>query len=182
MKARELESMSKFLSLVLRHKPKLIGVKMDKQGWVDTKELCEKCQDFGKDIDLEFLYFIVADNEKKRFTFNADKSRIRANQGHSIDIDLGYEPTEPPKLLFHGTAELFLDGILRNGLVKRKRRHVHLSPDEETAFKVGSRHGQPIILTILAKAMHKAGHIFYISENGVWLTDEVPPEFILLDF
>ena len=169
---------SKFMSLVLRHQPELIGLELDEQGWVAVADLMEKAKTKGYHLDLETLKYVVENNDKKRFAFNEDFSRIRANQGHSVEIDLGYEPTVPPAFLYHGTADKYVDAILKEGLKKRSRHHVHLSVDTETAHKVGSRHGKPIILKINAKAMSSAGHLFYVSDNGVWLAEEVPVEFI----
>jgi putative RNA 2'-phosphotransferase len=169
---------SKFMSLVLRHQPELIGLELDEQGWVAVEDLVEKAKIKGYHLDLDTLKYVVENNDKKRFAFNEDFSRIRANQGHSVEIDLGYEPTLPPEFLYHGTADKYMNAILKEGLQKRSRHHVHLSVDTETAHKVGSRHGKPIILKINAKAMSAAGHAFYVSDNGVWLAEEVPMEFI----
>lgn len=169
---------SKFMSFVLRHQPELIGLAPDEQGWVSVQDLIEKAQTKGIILDLELLKEVVENNEKKRFAFKEDFTYIRANQGHSITVNLGYQPTTPPPILYHGTADKYLEEILEEGLQKRSRHHVHLSVDVETAKKVGSRHGKPIILKINANAMFEAGMLFYVSENGVWLTDEVPIAFI----
>jgi putative RNA 2'-phosphotransferase len=122
---------------------------------------------------------IVTTNDKKRFAFSEDGRRIRANQGHSVEVDLGYRPQTPPEFLFHGTATRFLDSVRLGGSQKRERHHVHLSLDEESAFKVGGRHGKPVILRVQAAAMAASGHHFFLSDNGVWLTDHVPAEFIV---
>jgi putative RNA 2'-phosphotransferase len=170
--------LSKFMSLVLRHNPGLINIELDEQGWTDVGMLITKINKFGKAIDLEVLTLIVENDSKKRYAFNADKTKIRASQGHSVKIDLGYSPETPPEFLYHGTAGKFVDSILKSGIQKRNRHHVHLSPDIETAVKVGKRHGKPIVFKIKAKDMFVQGFVFFISENGVWLTSEVPAKFI----
>ncbi len=174
--------LSKFLSLVLRHQPELIGIEVDEQGWVSVSELRKKAAAYGKAFSMEMLEYIVDTNSKKRFAFSEDKRKIRASQGHSIEIDLGYQPQVPPAILFHGTATHVVESILQSGLEKRKRTHVHLSADHDTAIKVGSRHGMPVIFEVAAKEMQAAGHLFYLSENGVWLTDAVPAEFLSVKF
>ena len=178
MENPKLKKLSKFLSLVLRHRPEVIDIELTSQGWANTKELIEKCQAQGRKIDFETLKQVVAQNDKKRFAFNDDYSQIRASQGHSIPIDLGYTHQEPPEVLYHGTATRFLGSIYAQGLIKGKRHHVHLSTNRDTALKVGQRHGKPVILEIAAQKMVNAGHTFYLSENGVWLTEQVPPEFL----
>lgn len=166
-----INSISKFLSYVLRHKPAAIGLNLDQEGWANIEELIEKADiRFSRDMLLE----VVATSEKKRFAISDNGQSIRANQGHSITVDLGLEPVEPPELLFHGTATRFLDSIQEQGLRPQDRKHVHLSADIETATKVGKRHGKPVILTIPAQKMHLQGHPFFKSENGVWLTGFVP--------
>lgn len=175
---KTLKEISKFLSLVLRHKPELIGLTMDSNGWVDVDELMEKSRLKGRGFDFETLEEVVFTNDKQRFTFNEDYTKIRANQGHSVPVDLQFEPTEPTGYLFHGTVEKFLEGIREEGLQKRSRLHVHLSKDLETAVKVGSRRGKPVILKIDAVSMFRDGYPFYLSKNGVWLCDEVPARYI----
>jgi putative RNA 2'-phosphotransferase len=175
----KLVKISKFLSLVLRHQPELIGLELDPQGWADVAELLDRAARHGKPITREQLEQAIATNDKQRFALSPDGTRIRANQGHSVEVDLGLVPQEPPELLYHGTARQFLEPIRAEGLVAGKRQHVHLSADVPTALKVGSRHGQPVPLTVRAGAMHRDGLAFYRSENGVWLTDNVPPEFIV---
>jgi putative RNA 2'-phosphotransferase len=169
---------SKFLSLVLRHEPQRIGLILDPSGWVEVEALLTACRHHGMPIERADLEEVVATNEKKRFAYSDDGQRIRASQGHSIEVSLGYTPQSPPSQLFHGTATRFLDSIRKDGLNKRERHHVHLSADAETAQKVGQRHGKPAILIVLAEAMHSRGHTFFLSENGVWLTEQVPVEFI----
>jgi putative RNA 2'-phosphotransferase len=169
---------SKFLSLVLRHEPEQIGLQLDSAGWVEVDTLLAACRQHGTPITREELDEVVATNEKKRFAFSDDRQRIRANQGHSVEVSLGYVSQSPPPRLFHGTATRFLESIRAEGLIKRERHHVHLSADTQTAYQVGQRHGKPVILTIRADAMHAAGHVFHLSENGVWLTEHVPTRFI----
>lgn len=173
-----LVSTSKFLSLVLRHDPGVIGIALDANGWVDVDELLAACERAGKRVSRELLEEIVSTSDKKRFSFSEDGRRIRANQGHSVNVDLGLRPMEPPDVLYHGTAERNLGSILRQGLVKGKRHHVHLSADTDTAKAVGRRHGTPVVLSIDAAAMVEDGFSFYRSENGVWLVDEVPAKYI----
>ena len=169
---------SKFLSLVLRHKPDTIGLTLDENGWADTKELLDKINNNDFKLTLDELKSVVENNDKKRFLFSPDFSKIRANQGHSIKVDLELTEKIPPENLFHGTAEKNLQSIKGKGLIKGQRHHVHLSADKETAYKVGQRYGNPIILIIKANQMQEQGLKFYQSENGVWLTDTVSPHFI----
>lgn len=170
--------LSKFLSLILRHKPEVINVQLDKNGWADTQELLKKMNMQGKKIDFDLLKEVVATNNKKRFLFNDDLTKIKANQGHSIEIELGLEAIIPPEFLYHGTATKNLDSILVSGINKGSRHHVHLSLDEGTAINVGQRHGKPLVLKIRALEMHEKGIAFYKTENNVWLTDFVAVEFI----
>lgn len=170
--------LSKRLSLVLRHDPASIGLTLDDGGWAAVEDLLRCLGQSGMPATLEHLQEVVSGNDKQRFRFSNDGLRIRANQGHSIAVELDLEPIEPPDLLYHGTATRFLDSILREGLQKRSRQHVHLSRDIQTATAVGTRHGKPVILTVRARDMRIAGHHFYLSENQVWLTDEVPVTFI----
>lgn len=189
MKSKALVSMSKFLSLVLRHKPQILGLKMNSEGWVDVDELIREFNVYQKadSKDSKFglspltkpiLDEIVAKNNKKRFAYSKDGWSIRASQGHSVDIDLKLNPKIPPECLFHGTAKQFVDPILKSGLKRMKRKHVHLSSTEDTAIKVGSRHGKPQVLRIRAREMQKDGFDFFLSDNGVWMVDEVPAKYI----
>lgn len=171
-------SKSKFLSLVLRHKPETIGITLDANGWIDVDALLTAMAAHGRPLSLPDLERIVRENDKTRFALSEDNKRIRANQGHSVEVDLALQPQAPPEKLFHGTVEKFLPSILRDGLQKGQRHHVHLSPDVETAIKVGERRGKPIILEISSGEMHRNGHAFFVSGNGVWLVDQVPPPFI----
>ncbi|MGH6815504.1 MAG: RNA 2'-phosphotransferase [Hyphomicrobiaceae bacterium] len=174
----DLTKTSKFLSLVLRHRPDRIGLALDVNGWVSVADLIEQARVHGVRLDRELIRRVVATNDKKRFALSADGTKIRANQGHSIDIDLGLEPCQPPEFLFHGTADRALDNIRKHGLRPGKRRHVHLTGDAATARAVGARHGRPLVLRIRAGAMCKDGRDFYMSDNGVWLTAQVPVAFI----
>ena len=169
---------SKFMSLVLRHEPAKAGLTLDEGGWADIDALIAGSH--GR-LTHERLLAAVADNNKRRFAISDDGKRVRARQGHSVPVDLGLGAVEPPATLFHGTVEKFMDAIEREGLDKRARQHVHLSPDRETATIVARRRGKPVTLRVDAKAMHAAGHAFLLSENGVWLTDAVPPEFLKRD-
>jgi putative RNA 2'-phosphotransferase len=177
MQKRQIK-ISKFLSLVLRHRPHKIGLTLDEAGWVPVADLLQACNGHGFALSLAELEAVVAQNDKSRFAFSADGSLIRANQGHSIDVNLGYTPLEPPDYLFHGTAERFLAAIQAQGLVKGQRHHVHLSTNEATARQVGQRHGRPVILKVHSRAMHRDGYLFYLAENGVWLTEAAPPEYL----
>lgn len=174
---KELIKTSKFLSYVLRHKPHAIGLHLDGQGWASVAELIDAAAKNGKNLDQELIQTVVDTNDKKRFTMSEDGKKIRANQGHSIKIDLGLEPVKPPKHLYHGTAERFMGSISKKGLLPSGRHHVHLSADVETAVKVGMRHGVPVVLRIESGKMHQNGMAFYVSDNGVWLTDQVEPKY-----
>ena len=175
---RDLTKLSKFLSLVLRHKPEEIGITLDEAGWVDVVVLLDAFERYGDRVSRAMLDEVVATSDKKRFAFSDDGTRIRASQGHSIEVELGYEPAVPPEYLFHGTATRFLEAVRKEGLKKMKRHHVHLSLDEKTASAVGTRHGKLAMLRVRAGEMHRAGVAFYVSANGVWLTDEVPAAHI----
>ena len=177
---KELARLSKFLSLVLRHEPSRIGLTLDSGGWVTVDELLRAVTQAGLPLTRVTLARIVAENDKQRFRFSEDGLRIRANQGHSVAIDLGLTPLTPPDLLYHGTATRFLESIRQEGLRPQSRQHVHLSPDVTTATKVGQRHGKPVVLTVKSGAMHSAGYHFYQSDNGVWLTAHVPPSYLMI--
>lgn len=170
---------SKFLSLVLRHKPEAIGITLEEGGWVQVDELLAGMARKGRAIDFQQLAEIVETNNKRRFAFDETRTKIRAVQGHSQEVALGYTPVEPPPQLFHGTVERFLSSIREKGLLRGQRQHVHLSRDMETAQIVGKRRGNPVVLSVDAHAMHRDGHEFYLAENGVWLTDHVPALYIL---
>lgn len=169
---------SKFLSFILRHKPESIGLSLDTHGWADIEDLLTKASTKEMNITYDELLYIVQNNDKKRFSISEDGKRIRANQGHSINVYLELKEEVPPKVLYHGTATKFLDSILSSGINKRTRQYVHLSRDAETAVSVGKRHGNPIVLVINSAQMYKDGFKFYLSENLVWLTDNVPTKYI----
>lgn len=171
-------SLSKFLSLVLRHEPERLGLKLDSAGWVSVDELLAAISRQKTPITRERLEQIVATSEKKRFAFDETGTKIRASQGHSVDVELGYEPQVPPEILYHGTVEKFLPSIRTQGLIKGERHHVHLSADQTTAIKVGERRGKPVLLTVRSGEMQRAGHVFFRSANGVWLTEHVPAVFL----
>ena len=169
---------SKYLSLVLRHQPELIGLNLDKAGWVETEVLLKAMNRAGRRCNREQLEEVVRDNDKQRFQFNENKTRIRATQGHSLQIELEYEAVQPPDILLHGTPTKFVEAIRGQGLKKQSRHHVHLHCDSGLAKTVGKRRGKPVVLTIDAKAMVAAGYEFFVTPNQVWLTDHVPPQFI----
>jgi putative RNA 2'-phosphotransferase len=169
---------SKFLSLHLRHQPGDLGLTLEAGGWVPVADLLAGAAVIGFPITPDELADLVRVSDKQRFAFDAAGTRIRANQGHSAEVDLQLEPAEPPGVLFHGTADRFLHAIRRDGLLKMARHHVHLSPDTATAAKVGSRHGRLVVLEVDAAGMRFAGYTFYKSANGVWLVDAVPPEYL----
>ena len=184
MDAKREKKISKFLSLILRHKPETIGLELDSEGWALLSDILEKT-----DYKLHEIEQVVENNDKKRFTLEFPHpnwgpmrcltgARIRANQGHSIDVDLKLEAQTPPDVLYHGTVGKFLGLIMKDGLKKMSRQHVHLSADLETASKVGTRRGSPIILEVDAKQMHEDGLEFFISDNGVWLSDSVPAKYL----
>lgn len=178
MTPKQLNRVSRKLSLVLRHKPEAIGLTMDRQGYAEIDHLLDRLAAHGLRINRSELETIVAENDKKRFAFDETGTKLRASQGHSINVDLDMEEIVPPDKLYHGTATRFLNSIRKTGLERRSRQHVHLSDNLTTARQVGSRHGVPVILTVDAAAMHAAGHAFYRSANGVWLTDNVPTEYL----
>lgn len=172
------ERLSKFLSLVLRHHPETAGIMLDEHGWADVSELLQGVAATGRSMDKTLLEDIVATDAKSRYSFNADHTLIRANQGHSIPVDVELPEEIPPEQLYHGTATRFLDSILKEGLRHQSRLYVHLSPDEVTAEAVGARHGKSIVLRVRAQAMFEDGYIFFLSRNGVWLCEEVPVKYL----
>lgn len=169
---------SKFLSLVLRHEPQKIGIVLDEAGWVAVDELLAKAAAAGRAMTRAQLAEVVATSDKRRFAFSEDGLRIRASQGHSVAVDLGLPPREPPPELWHGTASRSIASILRTGLDKRARHHVHLTADRATAVAVGARYGVPVLLRVAAAAMAADGHVFHCSDNDVWLVDAVPAEYL----
>ena len=173
-----MRSTSKFLSLILRHKPQIIGIELDEHGWADVDELISRV----KNLDRATLEQIVATDEKQRYSFSADKKLIRANQGHSIPVDVELAESEPPEILYHGTSESFGSAIIAQGLLKMSRLYVHLSSDIETAEKVGRRHGKPKIFLVESLKMFNDGYKFFRSVNGVWLTEHVPAKYLKESF
>lgn len=169
---------SKFISLILRHKPETIGIALDEHGWANVEELIEGVTKTHK-LDMETLERIVAEDEKQRYSFNEDKTLIRANQGHSIPVDVELEEVVPPETLYHGTGEKYVASIDAQGLIPKSRLYVHLSGDKETARTVGARHGKPVIYEVKSGEMHRDGFKFYRSANGVWLTKEVPVKYLV---
>ena len=178
---QRLMKVSKFLSKHLRHEPEGLGLTLEPGGWVAVDDLLGGAAKRRFPITREELDWVVAENDKQRFSFDETGAKIRANQGHSTEVDLQLAAAEPPERLFHGTVGMFLEAILADGLKKMNRHDVHLSKDVETAAKVGRRRGKPVILVIDAARMAADGYTFRVSENGVWLTDHVPPEYISLE-
>lgn len=173
--------LSKWLSYVLRHNSDGAGVALDSAGWTGVDDLLEAAQKHGHGMKRKELEEVVATSDKQRFAFNEDRTRIRANQGHTVPVDLQLPAMTPPAVLYHGTPTRFVESILRNGLRPQQRHHVHLSTEIRTAVQVGNRRGEAVLLRIDAARMHAAGHVFYRSENGVWLTDHVPPSYLAQD-
>ena len=179
MKDKEQTKISKYIALLLRHHPEEADLFMDEHGWVDTQALIAGIQKTYPDFDMDYLEKIVREDEKQRYAFNEDRTKIRASQGHSVQVDVELKETEPPQYLFHGTGEKYVNSILEKGLIPGSRLYVHLSKDPDTAYKVGQRHGRPVIFTVRAGDMYKNGYRFYLSANGVWLTDTVPVEYLI---
>ncbi|MBQ9063744.1 MAG: RNA 2'-phosphotransferase [Eubacterium sp.] len=170
---------SRFISLILRHKPETIGITLDEHGWADVQELIDGINHSGGHfLDMEGLEEIVRSDEKQRYSFNEDHTLIRANQGHSIPVDVELEEKTPPDVLWHGTGEKYVDSIDAQGLIPKSRLYVHLSSDVETAMKVGSRHGRPVIYEIDCKQMSQDGYRFFESANHIWLTKKVPVKYL----
>lgn len=178
MDPKRLVRVSKFLSLHLRHEPAALGMTLEPGGWVPVAALLAGAAATRFPISSDELVAVVRGSDKQRFAFDETGEKIRANQGHSAEVDLQLEPAEPPAVLYHGTADRFLASILRDGLDKMARHHVHLSADTATASKVGSRHGRLVLLAVAAAAMRADGHQFFRSANGVWLVDAVPPRYL----
>ncbi|MDA9543399.1 RNA 2'-phosphotransferase [Bradyrhizobium sp. CCBAU 45321] len=166
------------MSLILRHQPETIGLVLDSHGWASIDDLIAKGNAAGTKFGRDDLLRVVAESDKKRFSLSPETDRIRAAQGHSVSVELGLAPQEPPSILYHGTATRFVEAILSEGLKPQARQQVHLSSDEATAQRVGQRHGKPHIFKVDAGSMHAKGFNFFRAENGVWLTDHVPPEFL----
>lgn len=177
---KRLITVSKYLSKYLRHAPHELGLTLQPGGWVSVDDLLAAAENNGFPIAYDELVDCVETSDKQRFSFDVSGELIRANQGHSVEVDLQLEEREPPETLYHGTVERFLPSILENGLIRGHRHHVHLSTDEETARKVGARRGKPIILAIDSARMRRDGHKFYLSANRVWLADSVSPQYLSL--
>lgn len=175
----DLNPISKYIALILRHKPEVAGITLDEHGWADTNELLKNLRKKYPGFGLTHLYFIVESDEKQRYSFNEDRTKIRANQGHSIPVDVGLKKAEPPRWLYHGTGKKYVESIDKNGLIPKSRLYVHLSKDVETAIEVGRRHGDPVVYVVESRLMYKAGYEFYLSKNGVWLTKEVPVRYLV---
>lgn len=178
--SKEDVKLGRFLSLVLRHDPKAAGICLDEHGFADVEKLLDGVRRTGRHIDMDTLERIVYENNKQRYSFNEDHTKIRANQGHSIHVDVELKKATPPSYLYHGTATRFLSAIKQKGIQKMGRQYVHLSSDSQTAMDVGRRHGVPVVITVCAEAMTSDGIPFYLSENGVWLCDEVLPKYFSL--
>ena len=172
------EKLSRYISYLLRHHPESAGINTDGEGWADVDELIAGMRKTGREIDLPLLEKIVREDEKGRYSFSEDRSRIRANQGHSFPVRIAMMPAAPPETLYHGTAQKFAARIKNEGICKMSRQYVHLSPDPQTAARVGARHGEPCVFAVSAGKMSRDGYAFYLSENGVWQTDEVPPAYL----
>lgn len=173
----DLKRKSKYLSFILRHQPDSIGLELSDEGWASIKELIGKTRKYK--LTRELINTVVETNDKKRFLISEDGERIKANQGHSIEVKLELEPVTPPAVLLHGTAERFLESILKEGLTKQKRHHVHMSETQKTAMSVGTRYGKPVLLKVDSKQMHKDGFEFFKTENEVWLVYKVPIKYLM---
>lgn len=180
MDEKRKKKISKFLSLILRHQPEVVGLSLEENGWISVKKLIQACADYGKPFTLTELKSVVETNDKKRFSFDETGKKIRANQGHSLEVEIEFEKQTPPEILYHGTAEKNVGVIYAEGLKKMSRHHVHLSAETETATKVGMRYGKPVIFQIDTVAMIKEGFEFFVSANGVWLVESVPPQLLKL--
>jgi putative RNA 2'-phosphotransferase len=178
MDKQALKKISRQLSYVLRHRPESVGLSLGEGGWIRVDDLLAALASNGTAVSQPVLEQVVAENDKQRFEFSKGGLRIRARQGHSAEVDLGYEPATPPDVLFHGTATRNLDSILEQGLMKARRHHVHMSTNKETMIAVAKRHGKPVLLSIDAKGMLAGGYEFFVTGNDVWLTDHVPPAYV----
>lgn len=173
-----LTNLSKYMSLILRHKPETIGISLDEHGWADVDGLINGIAQKNEGFNMDILEEIVRTDNKQRYSFNDDKTLIRANQGHSINVDVELEEKEPPEYLYHGTGKKYVKSIDRIGLIPKNRLYVHLSKDVETAENVGKRHGKEVVYCVSSGQMYRNGHKFYLSENGVWLTKEIPVKYL----
>lgn len=173
-----LTNLSKYMSLILRHKPETIGISLDEHGWANVDGLINGIAQKNEGFNMDILEEIVRTDNKQRYSFNDDKTLIRANQGHSINVDVELEEKEPPEYLYHGTGKKYVKSIDRIGLIPKNRLYVHLSKDVETAENVGKRHGKEVVYCVSSGQMYRNGHKFYLSENGVWLTKEIPVKYL----
>ena len=171
-------SLGRFISLVLRHEPSAAGIELDSEGWADVGGLIRGVCNTGRKLDMETLERIVRENNKQRYSFNEDKTKIRANQGHSIDVHIDMKIMMPPDVLYHGTSDAFLNSTKEKGILKMSRQYVHLSKDMETAIKVGKRHGKPVVLVIDTARMSADGFVFRLSDNGVWQSEDIPWKYV----
>lgn len=169
------------MSLILRHKPKVIGISLDEHGWASVSDLINGIAKSNNGFDMTALEEIVRTDNKQRYSFNEDKTLIRANQGHSIPVDVELEECKPPEFLWHGTGEKYVESINKDGLIPKSRLYVHLSKDSETAENVGKRHGKPIVYKVFSGRMYEDGIKFYLSKNGVWLTKMVPAKYLKIE-
>lgn len=174
----DLNNISKYMSLILRHKPDVIGIELDEHGWANVNDLISGIEKDNHGFNFELLEEIVRTDSKQRYSFNGDKSLIRANQGHSINVDVELKEKEPPEYLYHGTGEKYVESINQDGLIPKSRLYVHLSKDIKTAENVGKRHGKEVVYRINSGQMYRDGYKFYLSKNGVWLTKEVPVKYL----
>ena len=174
-----LQSISRYISLILRHKPEVIGITIDEYGWANVEELIQGIEKSNPEFNMEALEEIVKTDNKQRYSFNDDKTLIRANQGHSIQVDVELIEKEPPCILYHGTGEKYVTSIDQNGLIPKSRLYVHLSKDVETAKAVGKRHGKEVVYSINSGQMYKDGYKFYLSKNEIWLTKKVPKKYLM---
>ena len=175
------DKLSVFISLILRHKPETIGISLDEFGYANVEQLIAGTKESGRNLDLVTLKAIVLEDKKTRYSFNEDMTLIRANQGHSVKVNVHLAKLEPPALLYHGTAKTALESIQGSGIQKMNRLYVHLSENKETAFQVGKRHGSPVILTVDSSSMQKDGYQFFLSANNVWQVEHVPAPYIIED-
>lgn len=178
MKPQELTRCSRFISRALRHEPALLGISLDPEGWASVTDLLKGLKASGFPINRIMLHAIVKEDKKGRYSLSPDKRKIRANHGHSVEVNLGLEPRLPPTLLYHGTARANIQSIKKQGIRRQERLYVHLSPDEETAMNVGRRHGHAVVLPVRAALMNSQGFRYFRSDTGIWLTKEVPASFI----
>ncbi|MFD0700372.1 RNA 2'-phosphotransferase [Myroides pelagicus] len=179
MEKAKQNQLGKFVSLVLRHQPETIGLFLDKEGWADINELISKSARKGMSFTREELDYIVENNDKKRYAYNSDQTRIRANQGHSIAVDLQLMEKRPPEFLYHGTTVRFVESIRKKGILKMQRQQVHLSPNMQVAVQVGARRGEVFVFTVKAGEMYADGLVFFESDNGVWLTDFIDCKYLM---